>query len=301
MPKQDVLVNVKFAEGVPTVTIDRSEPYADTSAGTFVASFQRNWVGKNELKVGITDQGLLQSAKATSTSNLSEVLTELAKSVGSSRAGFTEGKKPPPPTCPTSANYTFRVSPDGVIQMFTPPKWKSCSISVSLTARITGLTPSTKVSSLDGVNSSNAETAYASGFFYRQNLPYDLKVSVGDAQFSDSVVMLPNGSPTRFLPVSKSLFSKNVADIVFNKGVLTSYSQDADSEALSLVKLPADVLTAYFSAIGAMFGTRSTAVKGQTDYETALLNALKQQYANEQCIAALTAKDDAKIEVMCKK
>lgn len=303
MPKQDVLVNVKFADGVPTATIEKTEPYADTSAGAFVATFRRNWVGKNELKVGITDQGLLQSAKATTTSNLSEVLTELAKSVGSFTTALDGRAKPAATTCPAKGDFTIRISVDGKSggNTFDPPKSKNCSIIVQVSAKSTNLEPSNDVRTLVAPkNPTTASTVAAGGFFYRQNLPYDIKIIVGDLWIGESLVMLPNGSPTRYLPVSKSLFSNNVADLTFNKGVLTNYNQDADSEALSVVKLPANILTSYFTAIGSMFGTRSAAVKNQAEYETALLDALRQQYSNEQCIAALTAKDDAKIEAMCK-
>ena len=112
-------------------------------------------------------------------------------------------------------------------------------------------------------------------------------------------VMLPNHSPVQFLPVEKSLFANNSSDVTFSYGVLKKYGQTVDGEVLALVKLPADILKAYFAAIGAMFTSRKSAATEEAAYLEALLQLTKKQASTEKCLAAYQSGDESEIQKDC--
>lgn len=133
-----------------------------------------------------------------------------------------------------------------------------------------------------------AADQHESGLYYRQQEPYLIQVQ-GAGINSAAVLMAPNESPVRFLPVSKTFFSGNSADFAFEDGVPTKYKQETEGEIVALLKLPADVLSAYFSAAGAVFD----AFKERDQKEAAALaESLKLEVARkkyEACIVALKA------------
>jgi hypothetical protein len=142
------------------------------------------------------------------------------------------------------------------------------------------------------------------GVFYRQALPY--RVTVSDPKASESgpstqfLVFSPSEAPVLFLPAKKSLFAAdNKIDLQFTDGVLTSYSQDIDGELLALVKLPADILSAYFEAIGSIFPKKTAVLKTEKDYLDAM-NALALAKLQEQkCKDAVDGGDKDKIKTEC--
>ena len=143
----------------------------------------------------------------------------------------------------------------------------------------------------------NKAESYSSGVFYRQNVPYSLAIS-NDAGVKslDFLMFSPNGSPTLFLPASRTLFSDNVAEFAFVDGSPTTYKQETTSEAVALLKLPATVVSAYFAAMGSMFDAFSTRREKQiADMSGEVKLALARQHY-EDCIAAISKKDDDAIK-----
>jgi len=139
-----------------------------------------------------------------------------------------------------------------------------------------------------------------SGIFYRQNIPY-LVTAVGNEFNVASVVFSPSESETHFLPVSKTFFSNNKADFAFVNGIPTKYDQETEGEAIALFKLPADVLGAYFTAIGSVFDS----FKANDEKEaSALTESLKLELAKKKydaCVSAIKAGDETLIkELSCK-
>ena len=130
-----------------------------------------------------------------------------------------------------------------------------------------------------------------SGIFYRQNEPYLVKAE-GPGINMQQLVFSPSFADTAFLPVKKTFFADNEADFTFTDGVPTKYKQSTSGEAIALVKLPADIFSAYFAAIGSVFDAFKT---NDTKEKDALTQSMKLELAKlkyDACIKAITAKDN---------
>jgi len=303
LPKKFLLLNVTMTKGKPSVEIKTSEAVPDVAAGPFLASVRRNLIGRNELKIKVNEKGLLDSSRSVTTSDLSNIFVELA-----GIAGRTETHREFQPntaalSCPDEIAVTIRrdiVIPSGADshqEKYTDGAFAGCPIIITvhaidksqLLANEKYLSPQ----SADGKKSHG-------GFFYRQNLPYYVTVEVSNLS-SSSFVFMPNSSGAQYVPVKGSLFADNESNLDFEDGALTEYHQILPGEGIALVQLPAKILKGYFEAIGTLFSQRAGRLKQEGDYETALINAMKAQLKNENCIAALKARaDDAQIDELCK-
>jgi hypothetical protein len=80
----------------------------------------------------------------------------------------------------------------------------------------------------------------------------------------------------------------------------TSYKQSADSELVALAKLPAEIIGAYFGAIGEMFKVRNDTLTNEQAY-IASLNALAaERLKRENCKEAVQeSKSDEEILAAC--
>src|SRR5439155_15354195 len=90
------------------------------------------------------------------------------------------------------------------------------------------------------------------GVFYRQEEAFKVTAEGAGLKVT-TIVLSPSLAPTRFLPIFGSLFASAEADFGFVDGMPTKYDQNADGESIALLKLPADVIAAYFGAVGKMF------------------------------------------------
>jgi len=147
-----------------------------------------------------------------------------------------------------------------------------------------------------------AEQASASegaqaGIFYRQELPYLVTVT-GGAVNQSAIVLSPSDSRAHFLPIARTFFSSNSADFGLVNGVPERYKQASDGEGLALFKLPADVLAAYFSAVGSLFDSFKSNDGKQAQ---ALGESLKLEFAKKKfdaCMEALRAEDKDRIKAL---
>ena len=89
--------------------------------------------------------------------------------------------------------------------------------------------------------------------------------------------------------IERTAFSDNKTDFTFVDGMLTDYVQDADSDLIGLLKLPADVIQAYFSAVGAMFTKKKDLSETEKDYLSAIQSLELQKLKTEGCLAAIQA------------
>jgi hypothetical protein len=272
----------------PVIKIAASSSYADTTQA-FVARFSRNLIGKNQLTIEVNDRGLLNSAKSETTSELSQIFSALASAAGSEYAASYGASTAE--SCPKKVSMVIRIDPAISPQpsIPVPNSPGACNVVVKVKA------PTVNVASNER---SQAVRKPQSGFFYRQNLPYTVTVTF-DRWTATDVVMLPNASPVQFLPVEKSLFANNTSDLAFSDGVLTRYGQTVDGEALAVAKLPAEVLKAYFAAIGAMFTSRKDASASEAGYLDAMLTLTKKQVDTEVCLAAYRSQDEDRIAKDC--
>jgi hypothetical protein len=80
----------------------------------------------------------------------------------------------------------------------------------------------------------------------------------------------------------------------------TKYAPTTESEALAALKLPADVIGAYFGAVGNVFTAFSAVDKARTTAEADDAAVAFQQWKTEQCLAAIRASTDpAVIRAAC--
>lgn len=107
------------------------------------------------------------------------------------------------------------------------------------------------------------------------------------------ILASPSASPVYFLPISKTFFSNNSAELGFSDGIPSKYDQMTEGEAVALAKLPADIIGAYFEAVGKIFTAFSTSDKNET---TALADEYKLELEKNKfklCMNALKAKKTA--------
>lgn len=282
MPKRDFLVTITInSNKVQSVTFATTNPYPDLSK-QYLLRYGSNVFGKNTLDVVVDEFGLLTSTKSTTQSNVTEAFRNLATSIGQAVPltyikDLDDNKE-----CTTNGEHTFIFSKSG--------PYNPCGINI----KITKLGDDSSVAS-----HAKEEKSEYPGVFYRQNIPY-LVTASGSGINVAAIEFSPSESKTHFLPISKTFFSNNNADFGFTNGVPNKYKQETEGEAVALLKLPADILGAYFTAIGSVFDSfKSNDTKEiETLKESLKLELEKKRY--EACIIAIKANDDAKTkELAC--
>jgi len=294
LPKKDIVVSViREAAGKITATISTTTAYADVGQ-PYVLNFKRNWVGNNELDVSVNSVGLLTSAKSTTTSGIADVLKNLAGSVG---AIHGLGAAPAAAAACPAGTYTY------IYKAGTDPAAadQPCGLKVTITRLIASKPTDGEVGERKDPKPLNSA---ASGFFYRQEEAY--KVIVADPVLSSvntsAVILSPSQSPVRFLPVERTLFSANKADFSFTDGIPSKYDQQADGELIGLLKLPADVISAYFAAVGSVFGIRKDTSTKEADALAASTKLEMAKVKYSACIKAIQDHDDALVQKLeCEK
>lgn len=265
---------------ITKVTFGTTPSYPDLST-QYVLRYGGNVFGKNTLDVTITESGLLSTAKSTTISNVADAFKNLASSTGVLRTHALD-KARADTTCPTDGDHVFAYDGPGV--------YEACGMSITITAI---------GSDSDFAGHSRAKATEHSGIFYRQNLPY-LMTASGTGLNSAAIVFSPSESRTHFLPISMTFFSNNAADFGFQEGVPNKYKQETEGELVALFKIPADVLAAYFAAVGSTLDAFKTNSSKEAEAlaESLKLEVAKKKY--EACIEAIKANDAARIkELSC--
>jgi hypothetical protein len=290
MPKRDIVITVTNANGkVTSITATPSTPYADREK-SFLLQYQAHLLAKNTMDIDVSEAGLLTSSKANQTGDAVAALGGLGTLAGylrgsnlviQSAAGESVVAKAAPSKCNLDGTHTF---------LFPVDDSKEHPVCDGITVTITrhGWTPETRN---DPASSLQSDVAYA-GVFYRNNLPYKVKItSVG--LNSEAIVHSPSESKTHFLPLARTVFANNDAKITLSNGaaVPSKYVQDTDGEGAALLKLPAAILTPYFAAIGQMFTWRSAQRTSQASDMTSATNLELAKIKYQKCLDAIEAKD----------
>jgi hypothetical protein len=281
LPKRDFIIKVTVAEGkVSNVTFDVSASYPDLSERFFL-NHSSNLVGTNLANIEIGQSGLLQSSKAVVSSSISDLGKYIGQAAGTLAASDAAELPGAPNPCP-NGEHTFLLS-------ITPLK-PLCQVEITIEKLASGQSkPDLAYGSEQGSSAINT-----SGFYYRQVEPY--RITATKAINRAGIVFSPNQAPRRFLPISRVLFSKNDSDILFSDGIPTKYNETRDSEFVALLKLPATILSEYFTAIGAVFTNFTTAKNN----DAALLSSdIKLELAKlkyQACLKAIGDKDEASIK-----
>lgn len=277
MPKKDVIVTVTVvASKITATSIDLSAAYPDTST-PYMLNHSRNLIGKNVSEIEIS-QGILTSTKSTVTSGIGDVLKGIAASAGG--IGTMDNGK-----AAACTDGTFK----RIIDVTIKKPQTLCGLLIIVEPHFPAVTPSA-LKTLD---------RSVSGVFYRQNLPYLVSIYTSDElQVASAFVFSPSESPAYFLPIAKTLFANNNAEFTFIDGVVTKYKQDTDGELIGLLKLPAEVIGAYFSAAGGVFDAFKAKDNSEIGAvgESLKLEMAKKKY--EACLAAIKANDQTQITAL---
>lgn len=334
LPKQYMVLTLTNSDEKRTLSLAESPVLPDVDRG-FVAKFVRNHVGKNELSVGTTEGGLLSgTAKASTVSQVSEILKAAARSLayrevafrsgqnadrcvdgtykwyvdpaleasvsaireadterGGEKVGESEDRMPPASVNELSRSVVAIEDPN---RSLASVSMKECGIQLEVKRLFTEMVPT------QNKHVGTQEHSH-SGFFYRRPVPYSVSAQIGASGGRvDTIVLLPTSdSPVLLLPVERSLFSVNNAEFAFSNGMPSSYKQDLDSELLGLVKLPADVLQAYFGALTSAFTERKAALTNEGAYLDQSRALYIQETKAKNCMDAVATGDNAAITAAC--
>ena len=284
MPQKDFVVTLTVKGQKPEkATIGTTAAYPDLSR-QYVLRYGRNWLGKNSLDVSVTSTGLLSTAKSSTQSGVTDAFKGLASSAASAHRQRLMVERVGP-ACNTDGEYTFIFKKPGVYK----PCAGAVTVNVGAPSGYEAWVPSQTALASEGAQA---------GIFYRQELPYLVTVTGGPVNQS-AIVLSPSDSRAHFLPIARTFFSSNSADFGLVNGVPERYKQESDGEGVALFKLPADVLAAYFSAVGSLFDAFKSRDSKQVD---ALNESLKLELAKKKydaCLEALRAKDDDRIKALC--
>jgi hypothetical protein len=272
MPRKDFKMTLTVKDGtVETINLTETAAYPDL-VHQYSLRHAYNGLGKNTLDVGVGTNGLLTSSKATTKSGVSDAFKNLASSLG----GFAPLEGPEDAACAEDGTYTY------IFEPLSPPQVPCVNVAVAPLFAANA-----------GVSHNKSANEAHSGIFYRQARPYVVEVSNDQGQKLASALLLsPSDAVVSFMPVSRTLFADNEAEFTFIDGMPTKYKQDADGEFVALLKLPADVIKAYFAAVGATFDAfKSTDQKNVAALDQALaLELAERKY--KACLAAIQANDD---------
>jgi hypothetical protein len=272
MPKKDFLVDLIVVDSkVTEINLGTTLAYPDLTQ-QYVLRYSTNIFGKNTLDVKVSESGLLTSSHSKTISQVNEIFKDFATSAGNIQALRVPSLKQRS-SC-VDGKHKFIYS--------SPGSYTACGMHIDIIRQ----------GDMANINShSKAVNQGYSGLYYRQNIPY-LIVVKGDGPNVASIVFSPSESKTHFLPIAKTFFSNNDANVTFVNGVPTQYAQDTEGEAVALLKLPADIIGAYFTAVGSAFEGFKTADQKEA---AALNESLKLELAKRKydaCISAIRAGDD---------
>lgn len=288
LPKSDLVITIDVddKQNASKVTVATTALYPDTSTA-YLLRHTNGLLGKHTTDIRLKN-GLLSSVNT----KLESRFTDAVKAIGAA-AAYGQPNQLTTPPCARGTN-TFVEALDS----FSAGEKKFCSDRVIVKLVSTG--PALTGKPAGAARPSSLESA--DGVYYRQNLPFLVDIQTapdGDPNkgiHTSHLLWSPAKSPTFFLPVSRGLFADTESTFAFDDGVPTQIKYTTDSEATALLKLPADVASAYFAAVGSLFSQfGQNAANEQKQLENAVkLELAKKRY--EACIAAIQAGKEELIE-----
>ena len=288
LPKQDFVLTVTMKQKVvETATLSETPAYPDLTQ-QFVAAAAYPLLTKNLVQIEVDKNGLLHNAtKSGITSQVDSVLNAAASAAGTLGAAtkMTVAPELKKMECTDNGSNVYVFSPES-------KGFEACGIVVSIE-------PLGSLQTEPIAYKDDPAKRVRAGLYYRRLEPYLVRAA-GKKNLS-AVLMSPSKSPTYFAPVSRSLFSPSDTTVTFANGVATKYDRNSESEILGVVKLPAGVISAYFTAVGGVFDAFKT--RDQKESE-AIAKAVELELARkklEECQAAVATNDPAQVKTACAK
>jgi hypothetical protein len=289
MPMRDIQIAVTNTGGkITSIIATASTSYADRTK-SYQLEYQPHMLAKNTMDLEISEAGLITSSKANQTGDAVAALGSLGTLAGywrgnglgvQSAGGDVVLPSNAPSLCKLDGTHTFLLPAE-------PVETEVCG-SINVKVERLAWTPQTR---RDPISALQDGASYA-GVFYRMNLPYRVTMK-SEGLNAQTIVHSPSESPAYFLPVARTLFANNDAQITLSNGagVPSKYIQNTDGELAALLKLPAAIIAPYFSAIGQIFQFRST---GRTQESADMAGSINLDLAKikyQKCLDAIEAKD----------
>lgn len=275
MPKKDIKIAVTIdKDGNRSPSVESGDSMPDLSS-RFSMNFSENWIGKNHLKIGVNTKGLLSTTNSDMTSGVGDILKNVAKTAGYLGI-LSESTKSTSSKCPPGQKIVMFVDPEQTME--TPAL---CNFTVKIERLgFSGNSADSESFKQNKLFGSLGPELGWSGLFYKQELPYRVTFTDDASEIKfQFIAFSPNESPVSFMPASKTFFSNNKAEFALTDGILTSAEQTTDGEIVALSAIPAEVISAYFDAIGTMFSKFGTNAANQ-----------KTAISNEQSLAVAEIK-----------
>jgi hypothetical protein len=292
MPMKHFALTVTKGGGkVTALTWSESDAFPDLSR-TYALRYNAHLIGKTTILAEVGPSGLLGKAN-TATTDSAAALATVTPSAQTTRAKSLK----PTDACAGDGSFVF-LFPD-------PKKGKVCGDEVEYS-----------IERIDVRQESDGNVQYkpftagalaspvhlprdaaAPGLFYRLNRPYVATAAASaSGQYQTKLLFVPNESPNFFLPFGRTLFAANDGKVELTDGVLKKYEQENDGEFVALLKFPASVLSAYFTAVGNVFSAfalndKNEAARRVNDLKVDLL-----RLKIEKCREALAKRDDATMQ-----
>jgi hypothetical protein len=271
-----------------TVALSKTVAFGDPST-LYVARIPTNQFSTNTVSIGVNENGLLEDKlSAEITSKLPDILGALATS-----AGNAETLERAEPEDEKLAEQTLQCSQDGTYTwVFDPVNPTAIESSTSSAAECGVEWHVSNAENAPTGQSAAYEEGSRAGFYYRQAVPYVVRLTVdtGTAGKVSQTYLesLPTSqSPTAFLPLQRTAFARSKAEITFKEGVPTKVGHDQDSEWLAIAKIPATIIGNYVAGIKSGFESRKGAAIAEKEYLSAMSAALAQQAKTNSCLAEL--------------
>lgn len=304
LPKRDIIVTIEIDDGgaVDSIVVGRTASYPDLEQ-YFEIQPGMNWLGSTEMSLAITPSGLLSTANSKQTSGALEVAQSLAQARARSGVSVaTSADETPSIECDNGTTNSFVFT----VNRSDSEEDRPCGLVLKISERATeDIQPYSHLENAAGHQIGELDSSESRpGIYYRQDRPYTVKLS-GDSRTTtptrvnvEALVFSPSESGTLFLPITRSFFGNNDATIGLNEGVPTTYGQKIDGEGLALLKLPAEVLSAYFTAVGQTFSAFGSNAQSETQ---ALQNQLQLELHRlkfEACLEAIRAGETEQIQTL---
>lgn len=300
LPNRMIDVQVDFSEtGDHKITVKGGNYYSDgDDKSRYVARIHRGKIGKVAAKL-TTSAGLLATADAKYTGQADEFAKALGSALGFVGAARDREdiKNDDPAHCkrnltashsiplPDSAKFYNATAIESINALGGNAQCAQVSIVVT---RVGTFSPYIYKES-----DNSHKTTRTDGLWYRVGLPYTVRAQIGDGAIATALIMFPDESHPFFVKMESGIFADAESKLIFTNGMLTTYEKNNDSEVISLLKLPAGVISAYAEAVGNIFSNFSTAEKHEINAQVAEINREIMLRKIETCNLAISQNQPA--------
>lgn len=321
LPRKDIVVTLT-SDGTKFtgLAVSTTPAYADLDQ-PYLLRFQSSLLAQHEIKVSVSEAGLLSTASTKTTPQIAELLEPYAqlenKTFRSPAAGVAAVDCDPTMShshvvaLPRSENEETKLggaaTSDGFHFEVKSPSCENVTVKVKRLWDWPSTVKPAQADAAETAESGQPSAAGRDGVFYRRNRPYLVRATYRDSAGSRQTVVegvfhSPSASPASFLPIERGFFASNLSTLGFRDGVPEKYEQTKDGELAALLKLPATIVEAYFGAVGGLFKHLGTAREAETASLTKELTLEIARAKVQACLDALRRRDtDTLARLQCEK